>query len=132
MSFYMKTKQPRLFQSIQGNRLLSVGKTMKTGHRKHAPGPHYYVSIVAVDPDRQGGKLCTPLMTTIANMADAEGIPCYLECSGARCRDIYAHYGYEEKECMTLGKGFKPDEKSGYAPYSEFYAMLRPARPSAP
>ena len=58
-------------------------------------------------------------------MADSEGLPCYLECSGKKMRDMYVHLGYEEKACETVSVD---RDVAGHAPFEEFYAMLRPAQ----
>ena len=109
-------------------RLLAVDKVMRAASKKYAPGPHFHTVMVAVDPPSQGNGQCSLLMNALTRMADAEGLPCYLECSGTRARDIYARYGYEEKECFTVGI---PNDDDGHAPFSEFYAMVRPAKSSA-
>ena len=105
-------------------RLKAVDSVMKASHKKYGSGPHFYTMMMAVDPPNQGGGLCSLCMRALCQLADAEGLPCYLECSGKRTRDIYAHYGYEEKERYMLAM---PDDK-GHEPFTEFYAMVRAAK----
>ena len=131
ISFYMKAKTPPLFKPIQSAvtaRLMNADKVMKASHTTHAPGPHYYMSVIAVDPEAQDKKFGSKLINYMSGLADGEGLPCYLECSGATRRDMYAHFGYEEKACMSVGAGIKKDEAINYEPYKEFYAMVRPAK----
>jgi GNAT superfamily N-acetyltransferase len=93
-------------------------------HKEWADMPHWYVALMAVDPSAQGKGRCGTLMRAVSRMADAEGVPCYLECSGARNRDIYAHLGYEQKRQYTVRV---EDDEAGSVPFEEFFAMVRPA-----
>lgn len=43
------------------------------------PSPHWYLSILGVDPQHQGGGIGYALMQPVLAQADATGIPCYLE-----------------------------------------------------
>ena len=106
-------------------RFSSLDKVMNAANKKHMPGPHYHTTIVAVDPPSQNNGQGALLMNALFRMADAEGLPCYLECSGKRTRDFYIKYGYVEKECFTVGIA-KDDD--GHASFAEFYAMVRPAK----
>ena len=93
-------------------------------HKEWADMPHWYVSIMAVDPSAQGKRRCGTLMRAVSRMADAEGVPCFLTCAGTRNRDIYAHLGYEQKKQYTVRVD---DDEAGSAPFEEFFAMVRPA-----
>ena len=97
---------------------------MEEMHKEWADMPHWYVSIMAVDPSAQGKGRCGTLMRAVSRMADAEGVPCFLMCSGTRNRDIYAHLGYEQKKQYTLRV---EDDETGSVPFEEFFAMVRPA-----
>jgi len=119
LPLYMKHRK------LVDKRLNALVKVMKGMKQQHAPGPHYYVSAVAVEPSLQGTKLGSKLMAAVAAMADADGLPCYLECSGAKARDIYTHLGYEEKAVYTVA--IEGDE-AGHAAYGEFCAMVRPPK----
>ena len=116
---YMKNRK------LIDKRMAAFDKQLATRHAKHAPGPHYYVSMLGVDPACQDDKIGSKLIRAVSQMADAKGVPCYLECSGTRVRDIYVHHGYEEKECSTVSiQGDEP----GFAAYEELFAMVRPAK----
>ena len=97
---------------------------MEEMHKEWADMPHWYVAIMAVDPSAQGKGRCGTLMRAVSRMADAEGVPCYLECSGTRNRDIYAHLGYEQKRQYTV---CVKDDETGSVPFEEVFAMVRPA-----
>ena len=106
-------------------RLYKLVAIMKKMQGLHAPGPHYYVSMVGIEPALQGQKLGSKLIRALSTMADSEGLPCYLECSGKKMRDMYVHLGYEEKACETVSV---ERDVAGHAPFEELYAMLRPAQ----
>ena len=92
---------------------------------QQAPKRTQTVSMVGIDPALQGQKLGSKLIRSLSTMADSEGLPCYLECSGKKMRDMYVHLGYEEKACETVSVD---RDVAGHAPFEEFYAMLRPAQ----
>jgi predicted N-acetyltransferase YhbS len=90
-------------------------------------GAHWYVGLMAVEPSAQGQGLCGRLMRAVSRAADAEGLPCYLETSGARNRAIYERFGYRAVRQVAL-RPSAGDEAAGI--FDELYAMVRPARPA--
>ena len=126
LSWYLKTPMPPAIKQDKKlePRMNALDRVMKALHKKHAPGPHYYVSMLAVEPSEQGQKLGSQLIRALSCAADAEGIPCYLEASGTRTRDIYVHLGYEEKERTRVGIA---SDVAGHGPFEDFFAMVRPA-----
>jgi predicted N-acetyltransferase YhbS len=91
-------------------------------HKRHGSKSglrHVYVAMMAVDPSAQGQKLCSKLMRTVSKVADAKGLPCYLECSGEKNREVYRRFGYEVAErCSVKDPGGGPG-------FDEYYAMVR-------
>ena len=130
MSSIVCDRIPKLFtddalkaQSIVVERRADVAMgQLRTMHHDHADKPHWYVGILAVDPQHQGKGLGAKLCRAVSAMADKDGLPCYLECSGPRNRAIYTHLGYGEVECYKL-----VDPAGDGEPYEELYAMVRPA-----
>ena len=118
LPLYMKSRK------LIDKRLNALIKAQKSMKQEHAPGPHYYISAVAVEPTAQGTKLGSKLMAAVAAMADADGLPCYTEVSGST-RDVYAHLGYEEKAVYTVSIA---GEEAEHAPFGELYAMVRPPK----
>jgi ribosomal protein S18 acetylase RimI-like enzyme len=63
-------------------------------HASDAPGRHWYLLVVGVDPLKQrrglGGALVEPMLAR----ADAEGVPCYLETANETNVGFYAHLGF--------------------------------------
>ena len=92
---------------------------MHVKHTKHRKR-HVYVQIIAVRPESQGKKMASLLMRAVNAAADRIGVPCYLECSGARNVAVYRRFGYEPVERTSI-----PDP-SGGASFDDFYALIRP------
>jgi GNAT superfamily N-acetyltransferase len=87
----------QIFAPLMNKRAREVGTKVEEMHKEWADMPHWYVALMAVDPSAQGKGRCGTLMRAVFRMADAEGVPIYHECSGTRNRDMYAHFGYEQK-----------------------------------
>lgn len=94
-------------------------------HKTHAPGAHWYVQVMAVDPSAQGQGFCRTLMEVVSTLADARDVPCYLEASGDRNVSIYERFGYQVDGQYTLSCEGDPDYA---APFDQVFAMVRPSR----
>ena len=71
-------------------------------HRHHAPQPHFYLSALGVEPDRQGEGIGTALMQPVLDRCRREGIPAYLETATGRNVLLYERHGFEVVEELTL------------------------------
>ncbi|MEA2652574.1 MAG: hypothetical protein QOI85_2295 [Chloroflexota bacterium] len=87
-------------------------------HHHHAPQPHFYLSALGVEPDRQGEGIGTALMQPVLDRCDRDGIPAYLETATARNVLLYERLGFDVVEELTL-----PDTDV------HGWLMLRPASP---
>ena len=77
-------------------------------HKAHASGPHLYVWGVGVNRLAQGQGVGGKLMRAVVSIADREGLPCYLETTGARNPKIYEKFGFSvvgQTELRTKPKG---------------------------
>lgn len=70
--------------------------------RRHVPTPHYYLSALGVDPDRQGEGIGTALLEPVLRMADAAGVPAYLETATARNVLLYERARFTVVEELVL------------------------------
>jgi len=95
-------------------------KIIETSHVTHVPGPHYYIPAAGVHPDHQGKKLFGKLMRKISELADAESIPCYLECNGHQHVALYEHFGYQ-----TVAQHTIKVEDDVHPKHEDFFSMLR-------
>ena len=69
-------------------------------HKEWADMPHWYVSIMAVDPSAQGKKRCGTLMRAVSRMADAEGVPCF-SCAPARGTETFTRTSDTSRRSST-------------------------------
>lgn len=72
--------------------------------RHHVPGPHFYLSVLGVEPDRQGTGIGTTLMGPVLGHCDRERLPAYLETAAARNVLLYERVGFEVVEELILPK----------------------------
>jgi ribosomal protein S18 acetylase RimI-like enzyme len=70
--------------------------------RHHAPGPHFYLAALGVEPDRQGEGVGTALVQPALALADADAIPAYLETATGRNVLLYERLGFTVVEELTL------------------------------
>jgi ribosomal protein S18 acetylase RimI-like enzyme len=75
---------------------------LEARHRHHAPQPHFYLSALGVEPERQGEGVGTALMKPVLERCQADGIPAYLETATARNVLLYERLGFVVVEELTL------------------------------
>lgn len=77
------------------NGMNSVAPAMSKQHKRIVPGPHWYLSILAVDPAYQGQGLGSQLLRAGTARADAANLPCYLDTATARNVPLYQRFGFQ-------------------------------------
>ena len=82
----------------------------------HPHQPHWYLSMIGVDPVRQGLGLGSALLKAALKRCDADGVVAYLESSNPKNVPLYERHGFELMDVIQPGD-FPP-----------LYPMLRPAR----
>ena len=120
VGYYRRHQEPSVFSGAEydtigrpfDRRMTAISNKMKQMHKQHAPGPHWYVHLVAIEPTYMGMKHCTLIMRAVSAIADHEGLPCYLECAGERSKAIFGRYGYEEVGRYTVSL----DRDEGHPP----------------
>jgi ribosomal protein S18 acetylase RimI-like enzyme len=73
-------------------------------HRQNVPQPHFYLSALGVEPDRQGEGIGTALMKPVLDRCDREQVTAYLETATARNVLLYERLGFDVVEELTLPK----------------------------
>ncbi|HMQ29745.1 MAG TPA: GNAT family N-acetyltransferase [Chloroflexaceae bacterium] len=73
--------------------------------RRHAPEPHYYLSIVGVVPGAQGRGLASALIRPVLAQADARGLTAYTETMTPENVPLYQHYGFVVREEAPVAAG---------------------------
>jgi GNAT superfamily N-acetyltransferase len=64
-------------------------------HRTHAPGNHWYLWAIGVQPEQQGKGIGGQLMAPILSRADRESTPCYLETHVESNVRVYERAGFK-------------------------------------
>ena len=70
--------------------------------KHHAPGPHFYLSALGVEPDRQGTGLGSALLQPVLDRCRRLRIPAYLETATARNVLLYERLGFGVVEELTI------------------------------
>jgi len=84
---------------------------------------------VATDPMLQGQGHGGRLIRAVSRVADAAGLPIYLECGGERLKGLYAHFGFELVGEAPLE--MKGDVAGWPTQPIVYYAMVRPPQSTA-
>lgn len=88
------TNAPELL-GIFGGGVLRVMATMDLIEKQHPHTPHWYLQTIGTDPDSQGKGFGSLIMRQQLAVADAAGVPCYLESSKDTNIPIYKSFGFE-------------------------------------
>lgn len=86
-------------------RLRQISKAIEAleeRRRQHVPMPHFYLSALGVEPERQGEGVGTALMRPVLDRADREQHPAYLETATGRHVLLYERQGFAVVEELTL------------------------------
>ena len=76
-------------------RLMRFSKVKDALHHRLAPERHWYLLMLGVDPEAQGGGVGSALVRPVLEQADADGLPCYLETAVEQNTRIFGKYGFE-------------------------------------
>jgi ribosomal protein S18 acetylase RimI-like enzyme len=76
----------------------------------HPDEPHWYLSMIGVDPARQGRGLGSAMLRHTLALCDADGLAAYLESSNPKNISLYERHGFE-----VLGQ-IQPDDFPGLTP----------------
>ncbi|MGH3823481.1 MAG: GNAT family N-acetyltransferase [Pseudonocardiaceae bacterium] len=69
----------------------------------HLTDPHWYLSMIGVDPARQGRGYGSALLRHGLKTCDAQGVPAYLEATSERNKPLYERHGFEAIGVMQSG-----------------------------
>jgi GNAT superfamily N-acetyltransferase len=73
--------------------------------RRHPGEPHFYLSVVGTDPDKQGGGIASALLAPMLLRCDETGTAAYLESSKESNLSFYARHGFAVRERIELPEG---------------------------
>lgn len=91
------------FDAEELDRLLTFFGLMEDEHP--ADTDHWYLGVLAADPERQGQGIGTACMRPILERADAEGMPSYLESSNERNVPLYERNGFRVTGIIDMPGG---------------------------
>lgn len=66
--------------------------------RRHAPFPHAYLALLAVEPRQQGLGFAGALLRPVLEALSLRGLPCYLETHRLQNVSLYRHFGFQVLE----------------------------------
>ena len=75
-------------------RFEAVLEFLAPNHERHAPGPHWYLMVIGVDPAHAGQGVGSALIRPVLARADAEGVACYLETAQPANVAFYRRLGF--------------------------------------
>lgn len=76
-------------------RYLQISSYTDAVHHQAAPGQHWYLWALGVDPPYQGQGIGGMLLQPVLARAGVEGLPCYLETENARNVPFYQKHGFK-------------------------------------
>ncbi len=76
-------------------KMQSLDKYVERKHEELAPNKHWYLAVLAVDPQHQGKGYASKLLNGMLSYIDEEGLHCYLETEGKKNVSMYQHFGFE-------------------------------------
>jgi GNAT superfamily N-acetyltransferase len=95
-----------LLDELIGARAPEVLELMESFARIRPTDPHYYLSLLGIDPAHRGEGLGMGLLAKSLESKDAEGVPSYLESTNPANNQRYERLGYR-----PIGEFTTPDGK---------------------
>jgi ribosomal protein S18 acetylase RimI-like enzyme len=77
-------------------------EALERRRRALAPTPHWYLSALGVEPERQGEGIGSALLAPVLAEADTAGLACYLETAVGRNVLLYERHGFDVVEELVL------------------------------
>lgn len=84
--------------------LPTVLKGLSSLKLRHPTYPHFFLYILAVEPEYQGRGIGSALMQPVLAQCDQEGIPAYLENSKEQNLALYERNGFQTIEAFAAPK----------------------------
>jgi ribosomal protein S18 acetylase RimI-like enzyme len=75
-------------------RFLRASKYAEQARKRAAPGAHWHIWALGVDPAFQGHGFGGQLVQTVLWQARGQGLPCYLDTENPRNMSFYQQYGF--------------------------------------
>ena len=88
------SERAEVFGAETEARYAILGRAFGEAHQQIVPEPHHYLTILGVDPDRQGQGIGGALLRPFLAEADRDGVVCYVETTRARNVPFYERHGF--------------------------------------
>ena len=85
-------------------KMMPLDNYMSLKHKKLAPFPHWYLALLAVEPQYQKQGYAGKLLRGMLDEIDKEGSPAYLETDSEKNYLMYQHFGFEIIDEFVLPK----------------------------
>ncbi|MGB3695665.1 MAG: GNAT family N-acetyltransferase [Spirulinaceae cyanobacterium] len=92
-----------LQESVLDSQLEEVFAIFEQMGNYHPQQPHWYLSLLGVEPMQQGKGNGSALMQQILPKCDRDRLPAYLESSNSASVPFYQHYGFEVLAQIQIG-----------------------------
>lgn len=76
-------------------KMQSYDSYIEKKHRELMPNKHWYLAVLAVDPEYQGKGHASKLLNEMLSNIDEDGLPCYVETEGESNVSMYRHFGFK-------------------------------------
>ena len=76
-------------------KMMPLDKFMEEQHKKLVPYPHWYLALLAVDPQYQKQGYASKLLRPMLDKIDSDNMPCFLETDSEKNYLMYQHFGFE-------------------------------------
>lgn len=75
-------------------RLAGVDRVAEKAHREDTTRPHWYLLMIAVDPERKGGGFASAVLKPFLSYCDEHSLPVYLDTHNRDNIALYTHFGF--------------------------------------
>ena len=96
---------PSMLRAFGWSRALRSLNGVNAAQRHHPKVPHFYLSVLGVEPSLQGRGLGKALMQPVLERCDAEAVPAFLETESEKNVRLYTGRGFELTETEPLPGG---------------------------
>lgn len=90
------------FLPATGRRTARVVRWLESIDHRHPETPHWYLTVLGTEPDRQGEGLGSAVLAPVLESCDADEVPAYLESSKERNVAFYGRHGFRVTEEVRL------------------------------
>jgi GNAT superfamily N-acetyltransferase len=86
-------------------RIVRATRAVREIERHHPAQPHFYLSVVGTEPEKQGGGIGSALLLPVLRRCDETSTAAYLESSKESNLSFYARHGFAVTKRIELPEG---------------------------